>query len=409
VRFHYLDAALQGKHGHHAEYCRLITNELRQRGIDPNVLGYQQVAAELDQSLKVQPFFRWFTYSGIYRTQDPIAGWMRDFDVAGRITIEDLKRIVPVSADDIVYFSSVYPAQFMAVLLWLKGIPPDARPTTFVEFGTDPGVVLTTTTANTWQFEVMDPRRMPRGMLYRYTGSVMKADDFPRVCLFTFDRIVSSIYQALTCWPVATLPWPHQAILPLRSRLGRRPIRAAILGHQRTEKGFQFVPDVLRAFSNTPEIEFLVHNAMPEEMIESQKAVREIAQNNPRIIVDERSVFGPEWAQILDKTDLVICPYDPVRYSTSHSAIVAECVASGIPCVVPTKTVLAAMCQEFGGTAAEIPEWSARGIVAGIRAALADFESLATRAAAAAPLWQQRQGAPRLVDRLLAPVGHVQS
>ena len=197
----------------------------------------------------------------------------------------------------------------------------------------------------------------------------------------------------------------RRAILPLRCRFGKRPIRAAFIGHQREEKGFHFVPDLLRTLLDTTDLEFLVHNSMPEEMIATQRAVREIALNNPRFIVDERPVFGTEWAQILDKADLVICPYDPVRYGSSYSAIVAECIANGIPCVVPANTVLATMCREFGGVAAEIPEWSVAGIVAGIRAGLTDFDSLATRAAAAAPLWQQRHGAPRLVDRLLAPLG----
>ena len=408
MRFYYLDSALHAKHAHHAEYCRSITNELRQRGIDPSVFGFQEVSAELSQGLAVQPFFRWYTYLRNYRDQDPIAGWLRDFDVGARITIEDLKRIVAVSADDIAYFSAVYPVQFMAVLHWLSGIPKDVRPRTFLEFSTEPGVVLLSTTGNNWQFEVMDPRREPRGTLYRYVGSVMKAEDFPSVCLFTFDQSVSGIYQALTGWPVATLPLPISAQLPLRSRSGKRPIRAAILGHQRMDKGFQFVPDVLRTLLDVPDLEFLVHNSMPEEMIDTQRALREIAQSNPRVIADERALFGTDWAQVVDKADLVICPYEPVRYGSRYSAIVAECVANGIPCVVPANTALAAMCRDFGGVAAEISEWSTAGIVAGVRAALADFDALAMRAAAAGPLWQQMHGVPRLVDRLLGPVGSSQ-
>ena len=408
MRFYYLDSALHSKHAHHAEYCRSITDELRQREIDPIVLGFQEVDAALTQSLGVQPFFRWYTYLRTYRNQDPIAGWLRDFDVGTRITIEDLRRIAPVSADDIVYVSAVYPEQFMAVLHWLSSVPKDARPSTFVEFGTEPGVVVVSTTGNNWQFEVMDPRREPRGTLYRYVGSVMQAEDFPTVCLFTFDRSVSGIYQALTGWPVATLPLPISAKLPLRSRSGKRPIRAALLGHQRMDKGFQFVPDVLRTLLDVPDLEFLVHNSMPEEMIDTQRAVREIVQRNPRVIADERAVFGADWAQLVGKADLAICPYDPVRYGSRYSGIVAECVANGIPCVVPANSAPAAMCRDFGGMATEISEWSTAGIVAGIRTALANFDSLASRAAGAAALWQQVHGAPRLVDRLLAPVGRIQ-
>jgi hypothetical protein len=367
-------------------------------------LGHQEVIAELKKELGVQPLFRWWTYLQIYRRQDPIAGWLRDFDVAWRVTLEDLQRITPVSAEDIVYFNSVYPAQFMALLQWMSSMPKESRPRAFVEFGTEPGVVITSTIANNRQFEVMDPRREPRGTLYRYVGSIARKEDFPKVCLFTFERTVSEIYQALTGWPVATLPWPHLAVLAIRDRSGKRPIRAAVVGHQRTEKGFQFIPDVLRQLLDGSNVEFLVHNSAPEEMAGAQNAVREMARNNARVILDERSVFGPEWAQILDRADLVICPYDPIRYASSHSAVVTECIANGIPCVVPANTVLAAMCRDFGGMAAEIPEWSVAGIVAGIGAGLTDFDALAARASTAAQRWQQVQGTPRLIDQLLQAV-----
>jgi hypothetical protein len=401
MRFFYLDAAFSVRHGHHGEYCRLLSAELRSRGIEPVVLGHREVIAELRQELGVRPFFRWWTYLQIHRKQDPIAGWLRDFEVAWRLTLDDLQRITPLSADDIVYFNSVYPAQFMALLQWLSGIPKEMRPRAFVEFGTDPGVVISSTTLNNWQLDVPDPRRDPRGTLYRYVGSIAKPEDYPKVCLFTFDRMVSRIYQTLVGWPVATLPWPHHAMFPVRNRAGNRPIKAAVVGHQRLDKGYQFIPDVLRQLQDAPEIEFLVHNSAPEEMIETQIAIREMARANPRVIVDERSVFGADWALILDRADLVICPYDPVRYASSHSAVVAECIANGIPCVAPANTILANMCREFGGMAAEIQEWSAAGMVAGIRAGIAEFDTLAVRAVAAAQRWQQVQGASRLVDQLL--------
>ena len=349
----------------------------------------------------MRPFFRWFTYLQSFRRKDPIAGWLRDFDVGWRLTLEDLQRITPVSNDDVVYLSSVWPAQFMALLQWLGGMAPAMRPRVFVEFGTEPGVKLTPALASRWQIEVPEPRLEPRGTLYRYVASIAKQRDFPSVFLCTFEQTVSDIYQALTGWPFATLPWPYACVVSNRGLSGKRPIRAAVVGHQRSEKGFQHIPEVLRQLHDTADVEFLVHNSAPEEMVDTQNALRQSAGTNTRLILDERSVYGSEWAGILEQVDLMVCPYDPVRYATSHSALVTECIANGIPCLVPANTIPAAMCREFGGMAVEISGWTAASIVTGIRTALANFDMLAERAQVAAQRWREFQGAPRLVDRLL--------
>jgi hypothetical protein len=401
MRFFYLDPGLRTTNGHHGEHCRLIRTELRSRGIDPTIVGYQEVAAELRQELGVQPFFRWWTYSEIYRNQDPLAGWLRDFDVGWRVTYEDLQRIGPVSPDDILYFSSVQPVQFMASMQWIGNLPKGAQPRVFVEFATEPGVAVSRTGATNLQVVLVDPRKEPRATMYRFAGSSASQDNFPNVCLFTPNRGVSEIYRAVTGWTFATLPFPHSAVHPIRRRSGNRPIRAAMLGHQRIDKGFDFIPDVIQQLLDVPDVEFLVHNSTPEAMPEPQNALREIARNNPRVNLDERPVLGAEWAKLLDRADLVICPYDPARYASSYSGIVAECVANGIPCVVPTNTIMADMCRDLGGMAAEFLDWSVAGIVAGSRLALANFDELALRANAAAQRWEQHQGAARLVDRLL--------
>jgi hypothetical protein len=401
VRFIYLDTGLRSTIGHHGERCRLLRAELRRRGIDPTILGYQEVAVELRQELGVQPFFRWWSYAHIYHTQDLDVGWLRDFEIGWRVTLEDLKRITSVASDDIVYFSSVYPVQFMALLQWMGSLSREVRPRVFVEFVGEPGVKASSASATTLQFKLVDPRQDPRGVLYRYVGSSISQASFPNVCPFTFNRTYSEIYQAITSWTFTTLPFPHSAVLPIRSRSGERPIQVATIGHQRVDKGFDFIPDIVLQLLDVPDVEFMVHNSTPEEMPGPQNALREIARNHPRVTLDERPALVAEWAKILDRADLVICPYDPLRYATSWSGIVAECIANGIPCVVPSNTIMAAMCRDYGGMAAEFGDWSVAGIVAGIRLALAHFDELAVRANAAAHQWPIQQGTTNLVDRLL--------
>jgi hypothetical protein len=401
MRFIYLDTGLRSTIGHHGERCRLIRAELRRRGIDPTILGYQDVAVELQQELGVQPFFRWWSYFHMYHAQDLDAGWLRDFEIGCRVTLEDLQQITPVASDDIVYCSSAYPVQFMALMQWMATFSRETRPRVFVEFVGEPGVKLASPGSTSLQFNLVDPRQDPRGVLYRFVGTSISQAGFPNVCPITFNRTYSEIYQAITGWTFTTLPFPHSAVLPIRNRSGKRPIQVATIGHQRVDKGYNFVPGIVQQLLDVPDVEFLVHNSTPEEMPGPQNALREIARNHPRVKLDERPAHVAEWAQVLDRADLVICPYDPLRYATSWSGIVVECIANGIPCVVPSNTIMAAMCRDFGGMAAEFRDWSVADIVAGIRLALANFDDLADRANAAAHRWPNQQGTPRLLDRLL--------
>ncbi len=136
-------------------------------------------------------------------------------------------------------------------------------------------------------------------------------------------------------------------------------------------------------------------------MVGPQEALLELSRSHPNIKVDSQAISAAAWAKLLDATDLMICPYDPVRYATSHSGIMAECLANGIPNVIPAGTSLASLAKEFGSPAVEFREWTAASVVAAIREAIANFDSLADRAALAAERWKTVQGARRFVDTLL--------
>jgi hypothetical protein len=109
---------------------------------------------------------------------------------------------------------------------------------------------------------------------------------------------------------VGVLPTPHVATTPPRSRSGKRPVTVSVLGNQRPEKGYQFMPEVARSLlQSNPDIRILCHNANPDAMRETQEDLHEIAAKNPRLIMDERLACGEVWQQLLDASDLIILPY----------------------------------------------------------------------------------------------------
>jgi hypothetical protein len=51
-----------------------------------------------------------------------------------------------------------------------------------------------------------------------------------------------------------------------------------VIGHQRPDKGYQHMPEAARALlAEEPDIRLLIHNGAPDEMAETQSALRTLA------------------------------------------------------------------------------------------------------------------------------------
>src|SRR5439155_1206590 len=158
-----------------------------------------------------------------------------------------------------------------------------------------------------------------------------------RFHMMTFEPSSSTAYQVLLGKPVGVLPVPRLAATTPRNRAGRRPITVSVVGHQRPDKGYQHMPEVARRLLQArPDIRVLAHNADPQGMPDTRQAMRALAAADRRVIIDERLAGQQAWAEVLDASDLILCPYDPARFAFSYSAVAAEAVANAIPMVVPT-------------------------------------------------------------------------
>ncbi|MBV9521557.1 MAG: glycosyltransferase [Alphaproteobacteria bacterium] len=402
MRFHYLDPGLKSELGHHANSCRLITGALRDRGIATSIRAFLDIEPKLRDELGAQPHFRHFTYRHFDR--DPICGWLTGFHGGAESTRQDLAKLA-IAKDDIVYLNSAQPAQLMAIVQWLAGMPETALPTVIMEFGTEPGLE-TRIEDGALRLATKDPREDPRAPLFRFAALQIPPALGRRLRLMTFDRASSEVYAMLLGRPVGTLPLPHHAVTSRRSRVGQRPVTIAVLGHQRPDKGYALVPEIARILLRSrTDLRLLIHNGAPEAMPAVQQAVRELAGGEPRIAVDER-VAGPQsWAELLERSDLILCPYQPQRFVASYSAVVAEALANAIPSVVPEATSLAKLVAEFGGPGVTFAGFDAAAIAAAALRALDGFDRYAQLALAASERWQRMCGPDRLAAALLAAAG----
>jgi hypothetical protein len=297
------------------------------------------------------------------------------------------------------------PAQLMAVIQWTNSLSLNRRPKVLFELagspsnsgiGAGPFVSITGTT---------DSLTETREFLYRYTATFLPDRDASQLRLATLDAASSTAYQQLLRFPVETLPLPPTAMTDCHSRVGRRPIVVAFLGYQRPEKGFGMLPQLASSLlSRRFDIRMLIHNSAPKPVKPEQQSLRAIAASDSRLMLDETAVNPVRWRVLLDQSDLIVCPYDPVAFTARDSGIVAEALANGIPLVVPDRTSLSVLLRQFGSPGIAFEAYHVNSVFNATLKALEHFDQLAGKAQTACRQWEHTHGASRFVDAMLNSV-----
>ena len=401
MRFLYLDPGLCHDVGHHANYCRYIVGELRARGIETLVFGYHEIAPALQAELGATPHFRAYTYTD--NDNDRFCGWLTGFDTFTRLTCEDLVKLPTTASADVIFTTSARPVQLLALIEWRRALPADRRPTIVVE-ASSTGLAVRRG-SDGLHVSMPDPRIDPRATLFRYVARRLPREDGARFHFITFAPTPTDLFNLLLEYPVRTLPLPFRALAPLRSRAGARPVVVAILGHQRLAKGFDRLPEVVRELLRLRrDIRVLVHSIAPSDAPETQQALRDIAANSDRMVLEERPVGATGWPQLLETSDLVLCPHRP-EYYNGFSAVLAEVLANGIPVVVPASLPLETLLAECGEPGTTFDQFELGSIVTATTRVLDQFDRFATLAHVAALRWPETRGPARMVDSLMSLIG----
>lgn len=389
---HYVDSGLAHNLGHHAQSCRAIVAGMRSAGQEVAVYGHSQTHLDLSAELGIRPTFRISPYDHPHPCQ--VAGWLHDFLSIGGQTMADLSSVAPDGSA--VYWNSARPAQLFAVVSYLMRHPNSRA---VVEFGVGTGLNVAVD-GGQLKASFPPPAENADATLYRYCSFLLTDDIRPRLTLATFSARSSELFSQLLDCPVQTFPVPRDGPEVARIRGLSGPLTIAVLGHQRGEKGYHLVPDIVRrvleyAKWQTRPVRFLIHNGAAAGMPEEQKAVRQLQAEYPDLIdVDERMADGVVWQELLDRSSLIVCPYNPASFYERYSAVVCEAVANGIPLIVPKDTTLAEMALGLGGGFV-YPTWDAPTISASIISGIETFEVLAACAADGVGKWKAAHGGGR--------------
>jgi len=461
MRFFYLDPGLRDDVGHHANYCRYIVGELKSRGTEVLVFGHREMSPSLQAELGATAHFRVYTYepyavwrgwrgwltdcanycrfaAGELRSgglgtlgfrrheafplrQSALGtslqfcahtcarhgdwrgwrGWFTAFASFTQITCEDLLRLPTPEPHDVVFAPSARPAQMSALIRWRRILPPKGRPTVIVDC-VNTGLVVRKN-SDCLVISMPDPRYNPIAVLLRHVGRQLPREDEARFHVTTFASRSTELFKLLLQYPVRTLPLPYRAVAPLRKRAGARPVVVAILGHQRNEKGYEQLPEIIRALLRlNPDIRILVQCVAPLGSPKTQQALREIAARSDRVVLEETPAGKTRWRQLLEMSDLVLCPHRPEFYGAGFSAVAAEALANGIPLVVPADTPLEALVAACGGPGAAFDRFEPASIAEATGRVLDQFDRFATLAHDAALSWPETRGPARMVEELMS-------
>jgi hypothetical protein len=397
----YLDPGLRDDVGHHANFCREIMAAFRRRGIESRLFSHDGITPVLREEMGAQPWFRVFTYFN--SDGDPISGWLSGFETYSRVTGEDLDRLPALTQDDLVYCSTAQPIQLRALRDWHERLPESARPWVMVEIG-QLGLDGKRQ-GDQIHFDLPDPSYEPRPLLYRYLGRCHLQKLPPKLRLISFEAAISIALAQLTGCPVQTLPLPYRAFGPIRRRGSSPTLTLSFLGHQRDIKGYPLVPELAKILlGQHRQIELLVqtvNNGEPE-LIAATESLRRLAAADRRLALIDAPASGRHWQSLLDRTDLIICPYRPEPYAITISAMACEALPNGIPIVIPAGTAAEQTLFACGGPGLAFPDYAVPSIVATIDRLMAQFDLYAERAHRTALTWPQTHGPDRLIDSLLS-------
>ena len=399
MKFIYLDPGITTNHGHHANSCLAITRELAKRRIETRVYAHRDIEDGLRAELSASPHFESWLYWG---DREPLCGWLKTFTTAAATTCRDIAAIKGITSADIVYLNSALPGQFMGLLNWLSTLAPADLPTIIVEFGHGPGIDPVGR-GNPRPYTTRDPRCDAKATLYRYAATAIPKAAKGKLHPVTFEPYCSQLYAKLVQWPVATLPALIDRRLPLRQeQKGTRQLTIGILGTQRPEKGYHLVPDIARSVLRQRDVRFFIHNSGPTWMPAEQEALKLLASESGRIQLDEGPADGENWPKILIQADIILCPYDPLRYHGSYSAVAVEACAYGIPFVGPADTSIHRLIEQGQGSGGVFDQQTVELIVAATLDVIDRFPMHSAQAIAAAESWSLKQGAKQTVDAMLA-------
>ena len=183
---------------------------------------------------------------------------------------------------------------------------------------------------------------------------------------------------------IGRFPVPHDGAPSEARKTELR--RIGFFGAQRFEKGAELLPALIPR---------LLLDGYEVVLHDSAGLVRAEAMQGLTVLG-----YVPALADEIAKCDLVVVPYDATRYRIRASAILWDCIASGVPTIVPADTDIGLQVQS-AGTGKTFSSFSTVEVHRSIAEARRDYRELANAAFEESRRWRNTEGANRFVAALV--------
>ena len=173
-----------------------------------------------------------------------------------------------------------------------------------------------------------------------------KRPAFRRVAFHTDTEELANQYNALGVAEFSSLPIPHiRKSHKNAHRSSRYPLHVIYAGDARTEKGYHYIPQIVRDlwedYVKTGRVVFNLQSNF-NTPLGDPKAI--VARNqleqypNDKVKILHQPLSSAQYWQFIASGDINLLLYDPNNYYARSSGIFAESLGLGIPCVVPSGT-----------------------------------------------------------------------
>ncbi|MGE3839972.1 MAG: glycosyltransferase [Vicinamibacterales bacterium] len=409
------DHGLGNLPGHWVHFHRLVTDEARRAGLEVNLFGYSEIRPELVGDLPVWKLFR----------HSPATCFSPDITENTRLRNEaflaDLQQLAPhdFGPGDVFLFTFVMNYELEGILRFARLFERAQAPTFVVLLQFDNGLaVLPEDTEDLpWLIRFdrllrrLRPARLDSGSivgdLYRDAVARGRAGhDGAPVVFMAPSHGLDGLFARILREPVHPYCMPG----PRPSDMGTSggPIastgspRVCFLGHSCIRKGLHLVPEVVE----------LTHRRLPDVRFDVQvnynddyplRSIFEgLFDQQPRGVQFHRGHLDTAaFYDILNRADIVLCPYSRDVYAYMPSGLLREALALGKVVVLPAGTSLERQAVSVQAAAVAFSDQRAADISLALDVALAQLPELKRKAAHAALRWNAEHNPTRFMDQIL--------
>lgn len=375
--------------GHWVNFNDNIRMEVERRHLRHLAFGNKKIDPSILNSLPVEPLFSmlpWTDLSGNRETdyQQRSEIIYRDLAKAlGRLNERDLVLFPTVTAQDIGGI-----ARFVVEARERTGCVPVllAQSAEGINVIGDPGANWATAFFRRAIADLSDPGK------------------FEDVVLLASSSELSVHYSIVFGRPVEALCMPTTSIGDILGDVPAAPsddgtLRVGYFGHSSFAKGGHLLNEIVQAIkSRYPNVEFILHVSKNPE---TQDILSVFDTDQPRVTCLRGHISREDYYRALDRCDIVLLPYDRVKYGATPSSVLSESLVAGKVVVGPENTWISREIWRTRAGATLFGDFSVTSIVEALSRAIEDHDRLKRDAQEARKDMRRRQNVQGFVDGLL--------